>query len=401
MRFALLLSLLFATACRGPVYRAPVYSDAERTYRAILADQNRVPPEDRALWQCELGLAALETGKEQVAFDALHAASKTMGTLESDSHEEARAIFGAEATKTWKGDPHERSMNCLYKGLLYWRRGDLGNASACFKRGLLADAHSNLGRHQRDFAALSFLLGWVSELRGKPEQARYNFKEAARANRKNPYFKEVDPRDFNILAVVDIGRGPMKFADGRHGHLARFSPRNYRDGGVAVFIDGQRVGFSYPATDIYYQATTRGKQTLDDVRKGKAVAKSATKTAGIASLGAGWVRNRPELMAIGLGLMMISDLIQAKADTRHWSMLPAQIHVLPIRVDPGPHTVRVQALDRSGKPIRGWEQSFPVTVDPTDSLWWFRTGRRDDVHALCDPPAKATSRHRNQTVHAP
>ena len=57
-------------------------------------------------------------------------------------------------------------MNALYKGVLYWRMGDLDNASACFKRGLLADGWSEAGEHQRDFEVLMFLLGWASALRG-------------------------------------------------------------------------------------------------------------------------------------------------------------------------------------------------------------------------------------------
>ena len=43
--------------------------------------------------------------------------------------------------------------------------------SACFKAGLLADAYSEVGAHQVDFAALSFLLGWVSYERGRTAQA--------------------------------------------------------------------------------------------------------------------------------------------------------------------------------------------------------------------------------------
>jgi len=379
----LLLFLLACGACRTSVYRAPVRADARATYEALRRDgENGIAAEDEALWRCELAVAALEVGDERAAFDALHKASKIMGTLESTKGEVARAVLGEESTKTWKGDPYERCMNCLYKGLLYWRRGELDNASACFRRGLLADAVSEAGDHQRDFAALSFLLGWVSTLRGKEDQAKRAFDEARRFSPRNPHADDPRPDRFNILIIADIGRGPLKFADGPGGHVARFMPRNHADGGIAVYVDGRKAGFSYPLTDLYKQATTRGEQALDGIRAGKAFFKGATKAVGIITASEGLFRGRPEMVAIGIGLMLLSEAIRPRADTRHWALLPAQIHCLPVRITPGPHTIRVRALDRKGRPISNWERTFKVDVRKSDTLFWFRTGRQRDIFAL-------------------
>ena len=108
----------------------------------------------------------------------------------------------------------------------------------------------------------------------------------------------------------------------------------------------------------------------------------ATKVAGIAAASEGLFRGRPELVAVGLGLMLLSEAIQPRADTRHWALLPAQIHCLPLRIKPGPHAIRIRALDRKGKPIRNWERTFRVNVKDTDTLFWVRTGRNRDIHAL-------------------
>ena len=381
--------LLLVAACRSaPIYRAPVSADADVTYAAIVADGNRgIAPEDEALWRCELASAALNVGDEEVAFRALDRASRILGTLESTSAENARAIFGEEATKTWKGDPHERSMAALYKGLLYWRKGDLGNASACFKRGLLADAWSEIGESQTDFAVLSFLLGWVSHLRGRFEQARFSFKEAAGHNPENPFFADPRPEEFNVLAVIDIGRGPRKYATGPHNSVARYAQPPAHEAGLELTIDGDPWGASAPGTDLYTQAVTRGKKKIDGIRDGKAVFKSAAQIAGTWALIEGSSDRNDAMTAVGAGLLLLSALTNVEADIRYWSQLPAEVHVLPLYLSPGEHELELRALDWHGQIIRGWSRKFTVHVPPDrgDLLYYFRTGPRRTIHGLTDP----------------
>ena len=318
------LVLLVAAACRSaPTYRAPVGDTPEATYAAIQAQgQQGIAPEDEALYRCEFASAALMVGDEDGAFRALDAASRIMGTLESSSRENTRAILGAEATKTWKGDPHERCMNALYKGLLYWRRGELDNASACFKTGLLADGWSEAGEHQEDFAALSFLLGWVSHLRGKTEQARFSFKEAAQYAPGHPHFADPRPTEHNVLVVADLGYAPEKFADGPGGSIARIAPVVSDVESLALSVDGIPAARTAPATDLYVQATTRGEKVIDGIRRGKAVFKTGAHVAGAVAINEGIRRDKGGLVAIGVGLLALSALTNAEADIRFWSQLP-------------------------------------------------------------------------------
>ena len=349
-----------------------------------------IAPEDEALYRCELASAAMAVGDEETAFRALDGASRIMGPLESTSAENARAIFGQESTKTWKGDPYERCMNALYKGLLYWRRGDLDNASACFKRGLLADGWSEAGEHQRDFEALAYLLGWVSALRGEPEQAAFSFREAAELRPGNPWLVEARPDRFNVLVVADIGRGPFKYADGADGSLVRFARPPSEERGIEILVDGVPMGRSEPATDLTYQAITRGKRVLDGIRAGKAVFKTGTAVAGIIVLDEGLRKNKGELVALGAGLLLLSVLTRAEADTRCWVQLPAEIHVLPLSIDPGRRRLTVRALAADGAPIPGWERDFEVEVPPSpDTVYWFRTGLNRRIFGLTGPVAPA------------
>jgi len=384
--------LLVAAACRStPPYRAHVTDDAGATYAAIEGDAKKVAPEDEALWRSELASACLKVGREEEAFASLHRASLIMGTLETTTAEDARAIFGAEATSTWRGDPYERCMNALYKGMLYWRRGDLDNASACFKRGLLADAWSEVGESQQDFAALMFLLGWVSHLRGRFEQARFSFEEARKIDPENPFFQAPDPDRDNVLIVADLGPGPVKFADGPYASIARFGMYEYPEGALELSIDGTSWGASSRATDLYHQAITRGKRVIDGIRKGKAVFKAGTEIAGTYFILRGANRHKGEDVAIGVGLLLLSALTRSEADTRCWSQLPAEIHVLPARLAPGPHRLTLRVLDHEGRPLPGWTQDFNVQVPPGVSLlYYFRTGNGHEIYGLTDVPTEKT-----------
>jgi len=384
-----ILLLVAGLACRArPGYFPPAAGSLAAAYPLIRADgeEGRVQEEDTAQWECELASAALCAGAEEDAFNALHAASRTMGTLESTSGEAARAILGQEATKVWRGDPYERCMNALYKGLLYWRRGDLGNASACFRRGLLADGYSEAGEFQRDFAVLAYLLGWVSYKRGRADQARFNFREALQFEPENPYFIAPEPEQFNVLAVVDIGRGPRKFATGPGGSEAYFEPLSHPEAAVEILVDGQSAGLSWRGVDLFYQAVTRGEMALDSIRKGKAILKTASGIAGVIALDQSSYHGSRDGAIVGASLLLFSLLVNAEADVRHWSLLPAEVQVLPLSLAPGSRVLEVRAVDADGKPLAGWSKTFRVEVPPgrDDLLYYFRTGNAT-VYGLTDP----------------
>lgn len=381
---AFLVVLFVVAGCRGTrEYIAPRASTAELTYQAIVADGPSVADEDQALWACELGSAAMMVGREGEAWEAFHLASRTMGTLESSGREARRAILGEEATKRWKGDPHERCMAAYYKGLLYWRRGELDNASACFKSGLLADSYSEVGEHQVDFAALSFLLGWVSWVRGSDEQSRYSFEEAAKHAPQNLLFDDPAPSDHNILAVLEIGQGPRKVRTGSYGSMARYQETPCTASAVEIRVDGVSQGVSAEATSIFRQAMTRGKKKLDGIRKGKAVFKATATTTGIVLLNRGARKNDTGMMIAGAGALLVGALTNPSADVRYWTLLPSEIHFLPLRLAPGVHTVDVVALDESHRPIPGWRKSFQVNVERRPGqLWWFRAQPGLSVYGL-------------------
>jgi tetratricopeptide (TPR) repeat protein len=278
-------------------------------------------------------------------------------------------------------------MSGYYKGILYWRRGDLDNASACFKSGLLADGYSEIGEHQVDFAALSFLLGWVSYERGRTEQARYSFDEAREHAPENLLYDDPQPGQHNILTVVEIGEGPRKIRTGLHGSVARFERQEPVMAAVEFRVDGVSQGVSAPATDLYHQATTRGKQVLDGIRKGKAIFKTTATTAGVVMVDKGARDNDTGLLIAGAGALLAGALMNPAADVRYWSLLPGSIQFLPLRLAPGMHEVEILALDAAHRPIAGWGRKFNVNVtERDDQLWWVRTYFGQRIDGLFDPP---------------
>ncbi|NJN14136.1 MAG: hypothetical protein HC813_00250 [Planctomycetes bacterium] len=383
----LLILLVAVAACRsGPTYAPPEYGNmAAAKARLEAAGRAGASPRDEALFLCELASASLCTGDEEGAFRALHGASRIMGTLESSSGENMRAILGSEATKTWKGDPHERCMGALYKGLLYWRRGDIDNASACFKNGLFADGFSEMGEHQQDFAVLSYLLGWANALKGRGEQTRFSFEEARRNAPENPWFGEADPARASVLVVADIGRGPKKYADGSANNLVKFAPRTWNEGGIEILSGGRSLGRSASGADLYLQAVTRGKKVLDGIRKGKAVFKEGSFAAGAILLHEGARRDKGGMAAVGAGLLLLSVLTNAQADTRHWTLLPGEVHVLPLSLPPGRHDLEIRVLDKGGRPIPGWSRTCTVAVQGgPGALYYVRPMPGQGIHALLD-----------------
>src|SRR5690606_39214293 len=108
-------------------------------------------------------------------------AGRIMGNWQTSGGEVFGAIVGAESSKTWKGDPHEKAMNAFYLGLLDWWAGEPDNARAAFRAGIFADAESEAGDAQVDFALLYWLAGRASLVLGQSGSAEEFFADALRA----------------------------------------------------------------------------------------------------------------------------------------------------------------------------------------------------------------------------
>jgi hypothetical protein len=318
------------------------------------------------------GTAALAEGDVPGAHRHFADAYTDLEDLSATTGETVGAIVGPERSKRWKGDPHERCMNAWYLGVTNWLLGDVDNAAAAFKAGLLRDAGSERGAAQSDFAALWFLLGMAQREARHEDGGTFAI---ARAHELLPQNRWMDPQaagDANVLVVVEVGVGPQKSAAGPHGAQIAFLRRSYVTAAAEVSEGGRSLGRSERATDVFTQAVTRGRKTLDTVNESKAVLKDAAVIGGtILASNAGSQANRN----IGAGLVLAGLLLPAEADLRCWNTLPGEIQVWVGRLPPGEHVLRIEPQDGAGTPVAGVAREIRVPVrDGHVAFAWVRSG---------------------------
>ena len=146
--------------------------------------------------------------------------------------------------------------------------------------------------------------------------------------------------------------------------------------------------------DTIYQASTRGGRMMDGILKGKAEFKETTAqisyqlsqvsrqmsdqanrlqqqaglygTGGAAAAGASYA-------AVGIALISLafaigSSIANPAADVRHWSLLPAEVRVIPTRLSIGQHHIQLQVSDASNNLIAGLSKEFDVNIHEGDNV---------------------------------
>ncbi|WP_310497756.1 hypothetical protein [Sandarakinorhabdus sp.] len=303
-----------------------------------------------------LGLAAMEVGDWRTAEKSFDAALMRIETVYAKDARAsaARSLFAKEANKDFKGEPYERSMAYYYRGLLYLRKGDFGNARASFKGAEFQDTVSEQEEFGSDFAAMNYLIGWSTRCMG--DNAGDDFAAAAKAE---PTLTE-PPRDHNVILIAETGIAPMKVKDGAESEKmvfraiegmpetdARFSLAPA--GGRAMAVP------TLQASSVYYQATTRGGRAMDGILKGKANWKSGTAQVGNLTTQAGLsMMNSGQggsagayVAAAGMLFSMFSSAMKADADVRYWDQLPDGLELATARIK-GDFKPSVQFMSPSG-----------------------------------------------------
>lgn len=350
------------------------------------------PVENQALLLNVLAQCELLQGDVDAAWQHFGAAARVMGNWQTSGSEEFAAVVGSESSKGYTGDPYEKAMNAYYLGMCYLLKGEPDNARAAFKKGILADGESGDEKYQADFTLLFWLAGRMSRAMGLPPDADDFFKEATKADEfarshgsrgesRNPLL--LSPLSGNLVVLAELGMGPEKFAAGNEGELARFRPRWSAATRAQVWIDGELRGPTWTLVDVDYQARTRGGSEMEGIRQGKAVFKSVTRTAGIGALylaaGDSSSTGARDKALIGAGLLVLSALTAARADTRHWPTLPSTVQAAAFDVPPGSHELRIEFLSSDGQVLPDLTQTYSVeTRDGSDSYFLFRSLPRMD-----------------------
>ncbi len=314
---------------------------------------------DKVLWQYRTSAAALRRGDFDTARRELDDALLTIGNIygKDKSARQARGYFRNEARKTFIGEPYERSMAYIYRGILYWMDGEPDNARACFRSAQLADSDTENQEYAGDWVLAEYLDGLATaKLGGDGSDAFARAKKAAKNVSLPPY----NPKA-NVLFFVEFGPGVRKVGAGEYGEQLRFTVPASPVKSAELRFEKFNIPVA-PTDDVGFQATTRGGRVMDHVLGNKAVFKSTTDTVGnvalIGGLGTAAISHDRTTQQIGLGVALagvLSKVISAAAtpaaDTRTWDNLPQYLTFAAMELPPGRHAVTVQFLDGGGRPL--------------------------------------------------
>lgn len=365
---ALAAALVAAAGCATA---PPVPARTGDIFRDAPVAIEKGPARDRVLWQYRLALAELRRGKLDAAKPLLDDALLTISGIYGPNAEarKSRRLFQAEAKKTFIGEPYERAMAWFYRGILYWRDGELDNARACFRSAQFEDSDTEHGEYRNDYVLFDYLDGLATaKLGGDGSDAFHRATQSARSAKPPPYDITV-----NTLIFLDFGPGPLKYAGGEYGEQLRFRTAVSPVQSVQLRVAGQMVNVQ-PADDLNFQATTRGGRVMDHVLANQAVFKSAADSFGDAAIIGGAIlantsRRKSNQNEIGAGLMIagvLSKLAAAattpEADTRTWESLPQFLALGQFRLPPGEHTLTVDFLDAGGRAKPSFQKQITFTV---------------------------------------
>jgi hypothetical protein len=332
------------------------------------------PPRDKVLWQYRLAAAAMRQGKWDLAKQNLDDALLTLGGIygKDKDAKKARSYFHAESKKTFIGEPYERSMAYIYRGILYWMDGEPDNARACFRTAEFEDSDVVDNKYAGDWVLPEYLDGLATEkLHGDGSDAFKRAQADARGVKLPPYNVNA-----NALFFIEFGPGPTKFATGKYREELRFSVPYSPVASAELKVGSLDIPIA-PTDDVGFQATTRGGRVMDHILGNKAVFKSATDTAGnvalIGGLATAAASGDRTVQGIGLGIAavgLISKVVSSatvpEADTRAWGNLPRYLSFASVPLPVGQHVVTVEFRNSAGQVLPSLTKTVTLNITNTD-----------------------------------
>jgi hypothetical protein len=332
------------------------------------------PPRDRVLWEYRLAAGEMRQGQFDAAKKNLDDALLTLGGIygKDPNAKQARSYFHAEAKKTFIGEPYERSMAFIYRGILYWMDGELDNARACFRSAEFEDSDAQNHEYSGDWVLPEYLDGLATtKLHGDGADAFKRAQAVAKGVKLPPYRAEA-----NALFFIEFGPGPTKFEGGQYGEELHFYTAPSPVGSAALNVDAFQIPIA-PTDDVGFQAMTRGGRVMDHILGNKAVFKSTTDTVGnvalIGGLTTAAVSRDRTAQEVGLGIAfagLISKVISSAtvpaADIRSWDNLPRYLSLVSLPLPVGQHVATIQFLDPSGRAIPNLTKTITINITTAD-----------------------------------
>ncbi|MCF7975774.1 MAG: hypothetical protein K9N55_18295 [Phycisphaerae bacterium] len=184
-----------------------------------------------------------------------------------------------------------------------------------------------------------------------------------------------DP-NYNVLLCIELGRGPVKYNTGEFGEMAKFTGSPPMIGEVNLRVSGSTSEEIFRLDcDPHYQASTRGGRMMDGILRGQALYKATMRDQGEELSDSSQqimqqanATGSTEMMAVASIFALAGAMSQAAsakanptADIRHWSLMPAEVVMIPCRIPAGDTEFYVDVKDQNGR-IMGQALEFSTTV---------------------------------------
>ena len=329
------------------------FLDARAQYRP---DSIRRPfDENSVLNNARLGMAALADGDPVESTSALSTAYKLLesGSVNDDARILAATVI-SDGVTVYKGEPFEQAFT--YTALAYANalKGDWENVRVCARATVRklydfqqADPNSRSKLEQEGVRLVEtdFTLGYLLQAiadRIIGEDSPALQQALSLDQRLYPLADRLKPGRFNVVVVVEAGRGPSKQAYGEDNTLTRWVAHDagvYGD--LRILVNGAPAGpDAAPVVDVNQMAQDHRWNNLEESRRIKSALGTALMAGGggVAVLG----RSRDTQLA-GVGALLLGLLVKASsgADTRYNELLPEQVFVGLAEVPPQGGTVEV------------------------------------------------------------
>lgn len=147
-------------------FMAGNYAEAEAILKPLAAEKTVNQP----LHLYELSSVYLLSGQKEKAHRTLLQTHESIeGFFDEKSEKSAASLWGSESKKVFKGEPYERGTLYLLLALSFLEQGNVDNALAALKTGLLADSDTEEQTFKADYALLQFLAAKCYDLRNEPD----------------------------------------------------------------------------------------------------------------------------------------------------------------------------------------------------------------------------------------
>jgi hypothetical protein len=311
---------------------------------------------NKALVYADCGIAAAHAADVALARRLLdEAVTSVLSVTEAgDREKKATALTGSESEKLFKGEPHERAVALLYRGLVFLAENDVDNAQACFRAGALESAVAEKTEDRAKWLSLDLLLAACKRLAQQADLAEWV------EYIKTRYEPEALPAGWEqlparpLIVVAAVGGSPDKIAGKAKGEELQYRANESRVAEM-VLVSGNGVSLKCgkPADDCYVQAVTRGKRNMDQVLAGKATTRHAVEGAGAVISGVAPLVPfaGPILMFAREVSWSVSDGIKSGADVRQMRMVPGKLYVAILDASQLNGSLQVRMIGDQGRTI--------------------------------------------------